>query len=573
MLDRRQFIKTTSAAAVGSLGFYSLPSVAVGLENSRNAKNMVSTVHPIATDAGVEALRRGGNAVDAAIAAALTLGVVDSYNSGIGGGCFILIRKSDGTALAIDGRETAPQKATRDMYVRNGKPDTTLSQDGPLAVGVPGALAAYDLARAQAGKLLLSQLLAPGLLAADTGFPLNKAYARSIESEKEILKRYPGSLAQYFDAQQNPISTGSLFRQPDLARTYRQISEQGIEWFYQGEFAERCGEWMSRHGGILSKADFANYRPIVRDALQTTYRDYSIIGFPPPSSGGVHVAQMLNMLERFNVREIYERKDGTYEHLMGEVMRLAFADRAFWLGDSDFVPVPRGLIDREYALKLAETISLEKRIADVQHGLPPEATTNTFRKHTTHIAAADSDGNWVGITATINTTFGSKVIVPGLGVILNNEMDDFAIAPGVPNAFGLVGAEANAVAAGKRPLSSMCPTIILEDGKPRMTIGAAGGPRIISQVLGGIVRHLDLDMPLDDALNAPRIHHQWSPNKLYLSNSTPEKSLQRLKELGHDIELTSSMAVVQAISIDQLTGDLHGVHDASVEGKASGIEG
>jgi len=327
---------------------------------------------------------------------------------------------------------------------------------------------------------------------------------------------------------------------------------------------------MAEHGGILTADDFAAYKPLVREPLVTAYRGRTIVGFPPPSSGGVHVAQILNILENFDVREIHARDPGEYQHLLAEAMKLAFADRAFWLGDADHVRVPRGLIDKEYAKELAAKINLAKATTVAGHGTPPAADERIFEKHTTHIAAADADGNWVAITQTINTGYGSLVVVPGTGVVLNNEMDDFAIAPGTPNAFGLVGAEANAVAPGKRPLSSMSPTIVLQDVEPVMTIGAAGGPTIITQVVQAIVRTIDLNQPLHHALAQPRIHHQWSPDEMRIESRLPADLKESLKHRGHKLNEVKNMGVSQAIVFDPATKQFIGVFDPRISGKASG---
>jgi gamma-glutamyltranspeptidase/glutathione hydrolase len=327
---------------------------------------------------------------------------------------------------------------------------------------------------------------------------------------------------------------------------------------------------MSTHSGLLTAADFAAYRPVVREPLVTTYRGRTIVGFPPPSSGGVHVAQILNILEHFDVRAIHARDTGEYHHLLAEAMKLAFADRAYWLGDPDHARVPRGLVDKEYARSLAAKIDLARVTAVPRHGTPPAAGERVFEKHTTHIAAADAEGNWVAITQTINTTYGSKVIVPGTGLVLNNQMDDFAIAPGTPNAFGLVGAEANAVTPGKRPLSSMSPTIVLDRGRPVMTVGAAGGPTIITQVVQALVRTIDLDQPLAQALGDARIHHQWSPDQVRIESRLPDVLQQALASRGHKLHEVKNMGVSQAIRFDLASGQFLGVHDPRIPGKAAG---
>ena len=532
---------------------------------------LVASVHPLATDAGVTTLQRGGNAVDAAIATALVLGVVDQHNSGLGGGCFILIRRADGKLVAIDGRETAPAKATRDMYLRDGQPQPELSQSGALATATPGALAAYDLALREHGKLKLADLCLPAAEIADRGFRLDKPNASALARLAARLREINGDNVSLLKADGSPYAEGELIKQPDLAGTYRAIARQGTDWFYRGPFAEAAGRWMAEHGGILSANDFAAYQPIHREPLVTTYRGRTIVGFPPPSSGGVHVSQILNILENFDLRAIHARDPGEFQHVLAEAMKLAFADRAHWLGDPAFARVPRGLTDREYARALAAKIDRAKATTVAGHGTPGDADERVFEKHTTHIAAADAEGNWVAITQTINTTYGSKVIVPGTGVALNNEMDDFAIAPGTPNAFGLVGAEANAVAPGKRPLSSMSPTIVLQDGQPVLTLGAAGGPTIINQVVQAIVRRIDLQLPLEDCLAQPRIHHQWSPDLLRVESRLDKSVQESLTGRGHKLTVTTAnIGVTQAIEFDKSSGLFRGLADPRVPGKAAG---
>ncbi|QDU27680.1 Gamma-glutamyltranspeptidase precursor [Anatilimnocola aggregata] len=580
MLTRRDLLRALAATSAGTLAANTFASLRAA-DTQTWQRGAVATVQPLATKAGVNALRQGGNAVDAAIAAAVTLGVVDQHNSGLGGGCFILIRQANGKLLAIDGRETAPAKASRDMYVRDGKAVPALSQTGPLAVATPGALAAYALALNKAGKLKLAEVVQPAADLAAKGFALDRNYARKLKSTADKLAQFPGSKGALLKADGTAYEEGETLKQPDLARTYQQIAKHGIDWFYRGEFAAMVEAWMKANGGILTAADFAAYQPIVREPLQTTYRDYRIIGFPPPSSGGVHVAQMLNMLEQFELADLNKQGRGALEHLLAEVMKLAFADRAYWLGDPDFANVPRGLIDKAYARELAAKIDLNKASEVKSYGRPPRATENIFAKppadapiidkHTTHIAAADAEGNWVAITATVNTTFGSKIIVPGTGLVLNNEMDDFSISPGQPNAFGLIGAEANAVQPGKRPLSSMSPTIVLRDNQPFLTVGAAGGPTIITQVLQVLVRVLDLHQPLSEAVAAPRVHHQWRPDELRVEQSLPAATVAALQDRGHKIDATAGIGVCQAVSFDPATKAFTGVHDPRVPGSAEGL--
>jgi gamma-glutamyltranspeptidase / glutathione hydrolase len=535
-----------------------------------STKGMVASVHPLATEAGIAALRSGGNAIDAAVAVGLTLGVVDGHNSGLGGGCFILIRRADGQLFAIDGRETAPAKANRDMYLRDGKPQPNLSQMGPLAIATPGALAGYELAVREHGRLKLADLVLPAVKLAEEGFPLDQPNASALSRNAAVLRKQSGEGVSLLKADGSAYAKGEFLKQPDLAKTYRGIADRGTDYFYRGPFAAAVGQWMANHGGLLTADDFATYRPIVRQPLVTTYRGRTIVGFPPPSSGGVHVAQILNILENFDVEAIHRRDAGEYTHILAEAMKLAFADRAFWLGDADFVRVPQGLIDKDYAKGLAAKINLAMATQVTAHGVPPAADERVFLKHTTHIATADAEGNWVAMTQTINTGYGSLVVVPGTGVVLNNQMDDFAIAPGTPNAFGLVGAEANAVAPLKRPLSSMSPTIVLENGQPILTVGAAGGPTIISQVVQALVRRIDLGLPLDQALGRPRVHHQWSPDAVRIESRLDQSLQSALTTRGHKLTPVANMGVSQAIERDRASGQFRGVHDPRIPGKAAG---
>jgi gamma-glutamyltranspeptidase/glutathione hydrolase len=455
------------------------------------------------------------------------------------------------------------------MFVRNGEAQPELSQTGPLAVGVPGAVAAYDLALRKCGRKQLKDLLLPAARLAEDGFAIDANFAGRLKAMARQLAQFPGTRQALLKPDGSLYKAGETLRQPDLARTYRGIAEHGVDWFYRGPFAEKVGRWMAENGGVLTAQDFADYRAVEREPLVTTYRGYTIIGFPPPSSGGVHVAQMLNILEHFDLRKQYREEPAVALHIIAEAMKLAFADRAYWLGDPDFAKVPRGLVDKDYAASLAKGIDVAKAQSVPDHGHPPRGVADAFaQKHTTHIAAADSEGNWVAITATVNLTFGSKVIVPGTGLVLNDEMDDFAVQPGKPNAFGLVGGENNAVAPGKRPLSSMTPTIVLKNDKPILTVGAAGGPKIISQVLLAIIRRLDFDEPLAEAVAAPRIHHQWIPPELMVEKQTPADIVDKLKSMGHKIEKIDAAGVTQAVEIAP-DGKLQAIHDPRVPGKAA----
>ena len=527
---------------------------------------MVASVHPLATEAGLNVLKSGGNAVDAAVAVGLTLGVVDADNSGIGGGCFMLIRLANGKFVAIDGRETAPAAVTRDMFLRNGKADSELSQTGALASGVPGEVAAFELAETKFGRKNLGELLRRAADLAESGFKLRKSYANRLRSVRDDMAKFESSRAVFFQAGA-PLAAGDVLKQPDLAATYRGIAAQGSDWFYRGPFAQATEKWMKANGGLMTAADFANYRIALREPVTTTYRGNKIVTFPPPSSGGVHLAQMLNILERFDVKSLDE---ATRLHVIAEAMKLAFADRAHWLGDPDFAKVPRGLVAKKYAATLAKRINLRHTTEVPSHDEPPNWRTDVFQRHTTHWSVADAEGNWVACTATVNTSFGSKVVIPGTGVVMNNQMDDFSAQPGVANYFGLIGAEANAVAPGKRPLSSMTPTIVLRDGNPIIALGAAGGPKIISAVLTELIGMLDLGLTPQQALAAPRIHQQWSPNETMIEAGLPENLQAALRERGHKLNVLSALSVSQIVARSPDGRSFVGAADPRAGGTAGG---
>lgn len=523
---------------------------------------MAATGHPLATQAALAAMKEGGNAVDGTLAAALTLAVVDSHNSGLGGGLFMLIHAPDGTLTALDGREMAPAAAHRDMFVRNGQAVPELSQTGALAAAVPGFVAALHEA-SHLARLPLSHHFENAAKLAEEGFVPNAALERALQQNEPTLRRFPASEKAFFSPRRN----GRLV-QPDLAATLRALAREGIRWFYHGPFAQKTEAWMKENGGVMNAADFAAYQVKRREPLRTTYREWEIIGFPPPSSGGVHVAQMLNILENFNVAAM-KPESTDFAHLMAEVMKPAFADRAHWLGDPDFTPVPRGLLDKEYARQLATKIDLKQATPVTAAGEPPAASSDVFSKHTTHFSVTDSDGWWVACTATINTTFGSKVVVPDTGVVLNNEMDDFSAQPGVPNAFGLIGGEANSIAPGKRPLSSMSPTLVLKDGKPVASLGAAGGPTIITQTLLNLVRLLDFKASPAAALKSPRLHHQWRPDRLRIESTWPKDVLAELTQRGHEPLEVSAIGVSQMIAVDE-QGRFTSAADPRAYGQAAG---
>lgn len=563
MIDRRDFLRLGIGAGGMACGGM-LPALLSGQEPSllsgqevasgrgivaHGTSGAVATVNEYATNAALRILRAGGNAADAAIAAGVMLSVVDGFNSGIGGGCFILARNAEGKVLAIDGREMAPQAAHEKMFFVNGVPQTELSQTGALASGVPGSIAAYDLLSKQMGTGKWQASFQQAADVAEEGFTISQQYAARLRSVASEMIRFDAAREIFFDQQESPRKSGDRLVQRDLAQLLRQIAVDGSEAFYRGDFAAKTDRWMRDNGGIVTAEDLTGYRVVEREAVTTDFRGHLVIGFPPPSSGGVHVAQILSLLERFDLSDLYQSNRVAYYHVVAEAMRLAFADRAKFLGDPDFTAVPRGLLDSDYLQRRSQLIRIDQRMGTVLEGDPPANSGNFSDKprHTTHFTVVDQQGNWVAVTATVNTTFGSKVVIPGTGVVMNNQMDDFAIAPGVPNAFGLVGQAANAPAGGKRPLSSMSPTIAVGPEGPVVTCGAAGGPRIISATTQILLNHLALGMDLETAMRAVRVHHQWRPDQLVVEESMDPAIRKGLEGLGHELKTTSAVATAQAI--------------------------
>ncbi len=395
---------------------------------------------------------------------------------------------------------------------------------------------------------------------------------RNLNANVKTLRTFAESARVLVKQNGQAWSQGDVLVQSDLAKTLKGLAASGSHWFYAGPFAELTDRFMQTEGGLLSSRDFKEYYVAERSPIECSYRQHKVFGFPPPSSGGIHIAQMLGMLGGFDVKGIFERSTAQGLHLLAEVMKRAMADRAHWLGDADFAKVPQGLLNPDYLKERAATIDLSRSTLVADHGVPPKSTEDLFApgKHTTHLTVADAEGNVVALTQTVNTSFGSKMIVPGTGVLLNNEMDDFSLAPGVRNAFGLIGSAANAVAPGKRPLSSMSPSIVLDQaGQFTLSCGAAGGPKIITTTLQNLVRVLDLGLSIDAALAAPRIHHQWSPDVLAYEDTLPADVAEQLAAFGHKLDKGKTLAVAQGIQRDS-NGQLKAASDPRVPSLAAG---
>lgn len=576
-MHRRHFTSAVLASCVSApwLGRQAIaePQPAPSNRVARGRRGVAATVHPLATQAAINAFARGGNAVDAAVAASLMLSVVDIHNSGLGGGGLALIRTPTGELFALDGRERAPLTASPAMFVRNGIPDPSLSQTGPLAAGTPGLPALLEKMSMRYGSNKWRESLLDAAQVAVDGFPIDAPLARNLDSSMATLRNFSESARVLLGPSGEAPQVGDTLVQRDLAVTLRQLAAHGAGWFYEGEFATKTERLMQQTGGLLTAKDFELYSVVDRQPIKCVYRNKRVIGFPPPSSGGLHIAQMLSMLSSFDVKQRFDVSTAAGLHLLAEVMKRAMADRAQWLGDADFAAVPRGLLDAAYLAERARGIDLQRSTLVQGHGMPPNLKEDLFEpgKHTTHLTTADEQGYVVALTQTINTSFGSKMMVPGTGVLLNNEMDDFSLAPGVRNAFGLVGSAANAVAPGKRPLSSMSPTIVLdEEDNFWISCGAAGGPKIITTVLQTLVRALDLGESIDVALAAPRIHHQWSPDALAYEDALPPEVSKALADMGHKLEKGKTLAVAQGIQ-RLASGELVAASDPRVPSQSAAV--
>lgn len=573
-----------AALVLGS--FVAPPAFAAAGNPAWGAHGMVVTSQTDATEAGHAMLELGGNAIDAAVASAFALSVTQPFSSGVGGGCFVLIRIADGDAggeiFAIDARETAPAAATRDMYVLPGV-DEHASLAGPLAVATPGLVLGLVEAQKRFGRLPLSVVMGRAIELAAEGFEIGPYHARMIEAMRRRIAsgdpRFAETARIQFPNEGVPALPGWRLVQADLAKTLGAISQRGAESYYHGEVAAAIAGHVASLGGILTEADLAGYATTQREPTTGTYRGLSVASFPPPSSGGVVLLEILNILEGF---DLSERPYGgsASMHLIAEAMKLAFADRAVYLGDPDFVEVPvERLTSKAYADSQRQRINpawyrrapwtwlrSENAIQVAAPGLPNNDSG------TTHLSTSDAWGNAVSITKTINTPYGSGVTVPGTGILLNNEMDDFAKAPDAPNAYGLIDVRgSNSIAGGKRPLSSMTPTILSKDGRLFMVTGSPGGPRIISTVLLTILGVVDYEMDVKAAVSAPRFHHQWVPDKLFVEPGLADDVVDGLERRGHEVEIGSrSWSAAEAIVIDPNTGVHFGGSDPRRDGLAKG---
>ncbi|PID42324.1 MAG: gamma-glutamyltransferase [Proteobacteria bacterium] len=539
---------------LGSLSFVPIAYSAAIIEGQRmepvqSRDGMVVTSHFLATESALEVLKNGGNAVDAAVTAAFSLAATQPRSGNIGGGGFMLIssEKKD-EVVAIDYREKAPARATRDMFLdEKGEAVSERSRYSHLAAGVPGTVAGLALALEKYGTISLKEAIAPAIRLAEEGFVVTPRFSNGLKKKEKMLKKWASSKKIFYKPDGSYYEPGDRFVQPELAATLKRISKNGTKEFYEGKTAELLVAEMKKHGGLITMEDLKNYQPVIRTPVHGTYRGHDIYSMSPPSSGGAHVVQILNILEGYPISE-YGHNSAKTIHLMAEAMKRAYADRSYYLGDSDFVKVPlKGITSKNYAASLRNGIDelKAKPSREIAPGKPAPYESN----ETTHFSVVDKWGNAVSNTYTINFSYGSGIVVEGAGFLLNNEMDDFSAKPGVPNAYGLIGGEANKVEPNKRMLSSMSPTIVKKEGKNFLVTGSPGGSRIITTTLQVIMNVVDHGLNIKSAVSAPRIHHQWLPDEIRVEEGISPDTIEKLEKMGHTTKLKSSMGAIQSIMI------------------------
>jgi len=548
---------------------------------------IVVSVHELASQAGVGIMQAGGNAVDAAVATGFALAVVHPAAGNLGGGGFMLIRMADGKAHFVDYREKAPAAAKPDMYLdAQGNVIEGASEIGYKSIGVPGSVAGMVFAEKKYGKLTLQQVMAPAIKLAREGYALSWGEARDFQGDSDLAK-FPES-RRIFQRDGNYYQPGDIFRQPDLARTLERIAAKPDD-FYHGAVAHELAAAIQKGGGIITAEDLAQYEVKEREPIRGTYRGYEILSAPPPSSGGTVLVEALNILEGYDLAKLGDRSSQSI-HLTTEAFRRAFFDRAEFMGDPDFSKIPVAqLIDKKYAAAWRE--SIDPAHASVSKGLKrpavfheleqyaathPEPVGMHEGQHTTHFSVVDADGDAVAVTTTINAWFGSQVTAEGLGFLLNDEMDDFSAKPGVPNADGLIQGAANAIGPGKRPLSSMTPTIVVRDGKPFLVLGSPGSSKIITTVANILMGVVDYGMNIQESVNAPRFHNQWLPDVVNVEKWFSPDTIGALQKMGHHVQIGlreeggGYWSDAECIEIDAKTGDRLGASDGRNNGKAVG---
>lgn len=531
-----------------------------------NGNGMAVSTQPLADKAGQDVLDRGGNAIDAAVAVGYALAVLHPQAGNIGGGGFAVIHTADGGDYALDFREMAPGAATRDMYLdKDGNVIPQESTRTYRAVGIPGTVAGMSAMLERFGTMKLDQLIAPAIEMAEKGYELSERQAKSMADFADKFRKFPHSQGYFLHGDGTPYKAGELFQQADLASTLKRIAAEGPKGFYEGETADLIEADMKANGGLITKEDLKRYEVKWREPSTADYRGYKIVSMCPPSSGGAIVAEILNVMENADMRALGCRTPAAL-HVMAEAMRQAYADRSEYMGDPDFVKVPvEELTSKAYAKKIYDGI--DPKGATPSSKVRPGLEALKEGTNTTHYSVVDKMGNAVAVTYTINESWGTGAAVKGAGFLLNNEMDDFSAKPGVPNVYGLVGGDANAIEPYKRPLSSMSPSIVSRDGKTVLVVGSPGGSRIITTTLQVIQNVIDYDMPINEAVSAPRFHMQWLPDELRIEhdNGLSAADVEALTEMGYKLSLKPYMGDVNAIHIDLRTGKITGSHDSRME--------
>ncbi|WP_404948410.1 gamma-glutamyltransferase [Shewanella sp. SR44-3] len=510
---------------------------------------MVASQEALASRIGVDILKQGGNAVDAAVAVGFALAVTLPRAGNIGGGGFMLVHLAkENKTIAIDYRETAPNKAHKDIFLdEQGNAVDKLSREHGLAVGVPGTVMGMELALTKYGTMSLKQVMAPAIKLAAEGFSVTSDLADSLAGVKSRIAQWPSSIKIFYKADGSNLAFNDILKQPELAHSLSLIAKLGSKGFYQGETAQKIVAAVKDAGGVMTLEDLANYKVVEREPVRGQYRGYEVVSMPAPSSGGIHIIEMLNVLEHFPIDKFGHNTAQTI-HVMAETMKYAYADRSEYLGDPDFVTVPTAaLLSRDYAASIAKKIAINKATpsSEIKPGLlaPYEST------QTTHYSVVDKFGNAVSNTYTLNFSYGSGLVAAGTGILLNNEMDDFSVKPGSPNGYGLIGGDANAVEGNKRPLSSMSPTIVMKDGKPFIVTGSPGGSRIINITLQVIMNVIDHQLNIAEASAAARVHHQWQPDELLVERSLNADTVSLLEAKGHNVKVQQSIGSTQSIVV------------------------
>nr|WP_259397298.1 gamma-glutamyltransferase [Shewanella sp. SG41-4] len=528
---------------------------------------MVSSQEALASQIGVDILKQGGNAVDAAVAVAYALAVTLPRAGNIGGGGFMLVHLAEqNKTIAIDYRETAPAKAHKDIFLdEQGNAVDKLSREHGLAVGVPGTVMGMELALKQYGTMKMAQVIKPAIKLAKDGILVTSDLSNSLAGLKTRITQWPSSAEIFYHADGSNYQVNELLKQPELAQSLSLIAQNGSKGFYQGETAEKIVSAIKNAGGVMTLTDLANYKVVEREPVRGNYRGYEVVSMPPPSSGGIHIIEMLNVLEQFPIDKLGHNTASTL-HLMAETMKYAYADRSEYLGDPDFVSVPvKQLTSKKYAKDIASKIAVNKTTPSSE--IKPGKLAPYESDQTTHFSVIDKWGNAVANTYTLNFSYGSGLVAKGTGILLNNEMDDFSVKPGTPNGYGLIGGEANAVEGNKRPLSSMSPTMVMKDGKPFIVTGSPGGSRIINITLQMIMNVIDHNLNIAEATAAARMHHQWLPDFIWVEHTLNRDTISLLEAKGHKVKVQESIGSTQSIMMTEQ--GLFGASDPRRAGSAA----